>query len=85
MMSTLQPGINTTNCPITLLIKVLPNRRLSAAQIKRYRGLLTALMSAIWGQFKLSKTLVLFWVNSFKYASMGSLINRFSGVNSVIE
>jgi hypothetical protein len=47
MISTLDPGINTTNCPMILAMNVLPSRRDSAAQMNLYLGLLTALIKAI--------------------------------------
>ena len=55
---------------------VLPWRRETAAQTKRYLGLLIALMIAVWEELG-------FIPNKSRYPSMGSLMKRFSGDNSM--
>ena len=74
----LEPGTKDTSCPIMLAIYVLPCLRETAAETKRYFGLLIALIIATCDGNGLT-------FNRFKYGPIGSLRNFASDPNSTIS
>ena len=74
----LEPGTNDTSCPMMLAMYVLPCRLETAAQTKRYFGLLIAFIIAFCDGKGVTP-------NSSKYGSVGSFKKRVSDCKSSIS
>ncbi len=74
MIRIFEPGTKDTSCPIMLAIYVLPCRLETAAETKRYLGLLIALIIATCDGRGLT-------FNKFKYGFIGSFRNLASDFN----